>query len=98
MMTTLDLPESLVEEVKVQALRQGEELAEAFAGLVRKGLQLSHSPPPKLEPSLVTTSALGFPIIAGGHPASASEELTPRRVAELLLSQEVFRHDEAARH
>jgi hypothetical protein len=98
MKTTLDLPESLVEEVRVRARREGQEVGETFVGLVKKGLEVTGSNPPELEPAVVTTSALGFPLIAGGHLAKPAEELTPQRVANLLLAQEVLWHDEAARH
>jgi hypothetical protein len=98
MKTTLELPESLVEEVRVRASREGQELEETLVGLVKKGLEVTGLPSPRLEPSVVTRSSLGFPLIAGGRPAKASEELTPKRVADLLLAQEVTWHDEAARH
>jgi hypothetical protein len=98
MKTTLDLPEPLFEEVRRRASRDGEELGETLIGLVKKGLEITVADPLKLEPAVVTTSALGFPLIAGGRPAKASDELTPERVAEILLNHEVVWHNEAARH
>jgi toxin-antitoxin system PIN domain toxin len=64
MKTTLDLPEPLVEEVRRRAHRDGRELGETLIGLVKKGLEVTSSNPPTLEPAVVTTSALGFPLIA----------------------------------
>lgn len=92
MKTTLDLPEPLVEEVRRRASRDGCEIGETFIGLVKKGLEATRSNPPRLDPAVVTTSALGFPLIMGGHPARPSEELTPERVAELLGDQEAAWH------
>lgn len=44
MKTTLDLPNDLVHEVKLRALHEGQELKDAVADLLRKGLASSPTP------------------------------------------------------
>jgi hypothetical protein len=39
----------------------------------------------------------GLPLIQCRHPAAPNERLTPARVADILLAQEVSRQDEAGR-
>ncbi len=38
MKTTLDLPDALVKQVKLRAVREGQKLKDAVADLLRKGL------------------------------------------------------------
>ena len=44
MRTTLDLPEDLVREIELRALQTGKKLPQAFADLLRSGLQSEASP------------------------------------------------------
>jgi hypothetical protein len=41
MKTTLELPDDLVKEIKLLAVREGKKLKEAVAGLLRQGLEVS---------------------------------------------------------
>ena len=96
MKTTLDLPDALVKQVKLRAVREGRKLKDAVADLLRKGLAASSEKPAAPVRSVVKTHPKsGLPYIECPHAASAEEEMTPDRVAELLLQQEVAWHHEA---
>jgi len=98
MKTTLELPNDLVKEIKLRALHSGVKFKEAVAELLRKGLEaesqvMSDSPRAKI----VRNRQTGLPMIECPHPASPLEELTPARVAEILIDQEAAWHNEASR-
>jgi hypothetical protein len=98
MKTTVDLPDALVREIKLRAVHEGRKLKEAMADLLRKGLN-SESPSAS-QPNglvLVRNERTGLPLVKCKHPAPNSMELTPDRVAEILLEQEVSWHHEAGR-
>lgn len=87
MKTTLDLPETLVKQVKLRALREGKKLKDAVADLLRKGLAAEG---PALKPPVIKRDKLtGLPVIQCKHPAPPGQELTPERIAEILHEQEV---------
>jgi plasmid stability protein len=79
--TTLDLPDDLVREVKIRAVRENRKLKDAVADLLRLGL--SHR-------KLVQSSRrrVALPLVACVHPARPGEEMTPERVARVLLQEE----------
>lgn len=87
MKTTLELPDMLVKQVKLRALRDGRKLKDTVADLLRKGLDA--------EAGTVAATTLikrdkktGLPRIECRHAATPAEEMTPERVAELLIEQE----------
>jgi len=85
MKTTLELPDELMREVKMRAVEEDQKLRDMVAELLRIGLA---------NRSLgAETSRVGsiFPIFSGGHPALPENEMTPDRVAEILLEDEVDR-------
>jgi plasmid stability protein len=90
MKTTLDLPDDLVKKVKLRALRDGRKLKDAMADLLRKGLTAdANSQAGADRPTITTDKKTGLPLIECRRAASPAEELTPERVAEILLAQEV---------
>ena len=98
MKTTLDLPDSLVKQVKLRALIDGRKFKDVVADLLRKGLatvenQESDAP----APAVTRDKQTGLPLIECHHAASPEEELTPERVADILLAQEVGWNHDAAR-
>jgi hypothetical protein len=101
MKTTVDLPDALVMQVKLRALHQGQKLKDAVADLLRKGLDSAPSsavPEPDMEsPTLINDSETSLPLIVCKHAALADEELTPERVADILLGQEAEWHHAASR-
>ena len=96
MKTILDLPEALIREIKRRAAYKRQKLKDAVADLLRKGLAASaEAPEPLARPVVKTHPKTGLPYIECQHGASAAEEMTPERVADLLLQQEVTWHHEA---
>jgi hypothetical protein len=83
MKTTLDLPNDLVREMKLRAVHEGKKLKEFASEVIRRGLSQQSVPPVR---SLVRPS---LPLIRCPHPAAKGKDLTPERVAEILLSQEL---------
>jgi hypothetical protein len=98
MKTTLDLPDALVKQVKLRAVREGRKLKDAVADLLRKGLSVAmNTPSDGLEPLVTTDKKTGLPLIECKRAASLPDELTPDRVAEILLDQESEWHHAAGR-
>ena len=98
MKTTLELPDDLVKRVKLRELREGRKLKDAIADLLQKGLAADMNTEPEPKRAVITTDKkTGLPVIRGGRPAPPGEELTPERVAEILLAQEVEWHLDAGR-
>jgi plasmid stability protein len=90
MKTTLDLPDDLVKRVKLRALKDGRKLKDAVADLLRKGLTADmDSQPDAARPVITTDKKTGLPLIECPRAPTPAEELTPDRVAEILLAQEV---------
>ena len=91
MKTTLDLPGDLIREVKLKAVREGQKLKDAVAELLRIGLATNSSKSskgaqrPRRKP----------PVIRCRHAAAPSAEMTPQRVADVLLQQEAQWHAKA---
>ncbi len=86
--TTLELPSSLVREIKLRALNDGRKLKDTMADLLKKGLR-SGQPTTHSRPSRVK-----LPLVKCRHSA----ELTPVQVATILLQQETEWYHEAAGH
>ena len=98
MKTTLDLPDALVKEVKLHAVRGGRKLKDAVADLLRKGLDAALDEEADSSAAVVTKDRkTGLPLIQCKRSASPQEELTPERVADILLAQEVGWQNEAGR-
>jgi hypothetical protein len=86
MKTTLNLPDDLMRAVKHQAVEENRKLTETIADLLRIGLAQKTAEPP------VIRNRVKLPLVRGGHPARPGEELTPERIKEILLEQEVEWH------
>lgn len=83
MKTTIDLPDDLMRRVKVKAAQEDRKLKDLVAELLEMGLE---------RPSGQVTlpgHRVELPLIRGGHPAAPGEEMTPERVAALLLEMDV---------
>jgi plasmid stability protein len=98
MKTTLDLPDALVKQVKLRAQRDGRKLKDAVADLLRKGLAVTPEAESDVEaPEITKDRKTGLPLIKCKQAASPQEELTPERVADILLAQEAGWHHAAGR-
>jgi hypothetical protein len=93
MKITLDLPEALVKRLKLRALQNGRKLKDTVAALLRKGLAVAAA----TEPLVTRDKKTGLPLLECKHAASPHEELTPARVANILLAQEVEWHHAVGR-
>ena len=80
--TTVDLPDDLMREVKIRAVRENRKLKEAIADLLRRGLS-QQKPDRNAVRHRVT-----LPIVECSHEARPGEEMTPERVAGILLEEE----------
>lgn len=98
MKTTVDLPDALVKQVKVRAVRAGRKLKDEVADLLRKGLAVDADSESAGEgPAITRDRKTGLPLIECKHAASPDEEMTPERVAAILLTQEAEWHHAAGR-
>jgi len=87
MKTTLDLPLTLVKQVKLLALGDGRKFNDYFADLLRKGLEAEGVTTTK-STDLKRDKKTGLLRIECKHAARPGMEMTPERVASLLLDQE----------
>ncbi len=82
MKTTLDLPDDLMKEVKIRAVKGNRKLKDEIANLLRRGLSLT-----SVQPSAVR-HRVRLPLVECSHEAEPGEEITPERVAALLLGED----------
>lgn len=98
MKMTLDLPDSLVKQVRFCAVRRGRKLKEAVAELLRMGLAAANNAGPGVKAAVISLDKqTGLPLILCRHSAAPAEEMTPERVAEVLLAQDEEWHHAASR-
>jgi plasmid stability protein len=84
MKTTLDLPDELMREIKVRAAREDRKLKDLVTELLRKGLAAQEEPARQAH-------RVKFPLIQSSHKAAPGEELTPDRIHEILMQEEIER-------
>ncbi len=81
MKTTIDLPDELMRSIKVRAAREDRKLKDLIPELLRKGLATERDD--------VLRHRVKLPLIHTAHEAAPGDELTPERVAQILIDQEV---------
>jgi hypothetical protein len=89
MKTTLDLPERLVREMKIRAATEGRKLRDVAADIIEKGLAAPVAATENKE------HRVKLPFFEGTS-SPKSEELTPDKIHEILLNQEIEWHHEVA--
>ncbi len=82
MKTTLDLPDELMREVKIRAVNENRKLKDAIADLLRSGLS------EQAAPRATVRHRAKLPLVQCAHDARPDEEMTPQRVARVLLEEE----------
>jgi plasmid stability protein len=83
MKTTLELPDDLMRAVKIRAVEENRKLKDTMADLLRRGLAQKGG-----VPAAAVGGRLKLPLIECAHEARPDEEMTPERVAEVLLEEE----------
>jgi len=79
MKTTVDLPDELVRAVKLRAVHEGRRVKDVMADVIRKGLG---------QRPAATGRLVRLPLVQCAHDARPAEEMTPERVAAVLLDEE----------
>ena len=95
MKTTVDLPANLIKQVKLRAVKEGRKLKDAVADLLRKGLAAGESGPKAVAPVVSLDKQTGLPVIQCRRTPPPNEQVTPERIAEILVDQETERQHAA---
>jgi hypothetical protein len=82
MKTTLDLPDNLMREIKIQAAKENRKLKDVIADLLRRGLSRKTLKRPAVR------YRVKLPLVRCAHEASSDEEMTPERVASILMAED----------
>ena len=82
MKTTLDLPDDLMRAIKIRAVKGNRKLKDEVAYLLRRGLARGPKPRP------ADRGRVRLPLVRCAHAAKPGEEMTPERVAKVLLDEE----------
>jgi hypothetical protein len=82
MKTTLNLPDDLMRAVKLRAVEENRTLTDIITDLLRRGLAQESAEPTTIR------NRVTLPLVKGAHRARPDEEMTPERVAHVLLDQE----------
>jgi plasmid stability protein len=89
MKTTVELPDSLVKQIKLRAVREGRKLKDAVAELLSRGLAADAGTQRRTAAATIRDNPkTGLPVIQCAHPAKVGSEITPDRAADILLNQE----------
>ena len=91
MKMTLELPDDLVREMKLRAVREGRKLKDVAEEVFRQALA------PVPGPARVRLRKVELPLIKCRRRARPNEALTPERVADILIQQEIPGTDVSAR-
>ncbi len=83
MKTTVDLPAELVRAIKIRAIEENRKLKEMIAELLRRGLAGGAS----VEQGAVRRRVT-LPLVHTAHQAKPDEEMTPERVAAVLVDED----------
>lgn len=82
MKTTVDLPDNLLQQIKLRAVRSGQKLKETIADLLRKGLAASSQSPTRMaRPVIKEQPQTGLPYIECPTNATARRMTAAELVA-----------------
>jgi plasmid stability protein len=91
MKMTLELPDDLVLAVKIRAVQDNKKLKDTIADLLRRGLNQERGAPAAVR------RRLSLPLVECTHEARPGEEMTPERIADVLLEEEAGSRRDALR-
>lgn len=91
MKTTLELPYELMKAIKLRAVEENRTLTDLITELLRRGMDEDSARIPTIR------NRVTLPLVHVPHAASPDEDLTPERVAEILLAQEIAAHNDPLR-
>jgi len=98
MKTNVELPETLVRELQCRADHKGQDLAEAVTELLWMGLATWPIDADLAQrPTIKSHAITGLPYIECSRWASPETEITPERMADVLIQQDAAWHHEASR-
>ncbi|HEX6511347.1 MAG TPA: antitoxin [Chloroflexota bacterium] len=83
MKTTLELPDELMRALKIRAASDNRRLKDVVTEVIKRGLTESRPPTDS------GSRRVALPLVECAHAARPGEEMTPERVAETLLEQEL---------
>jgi hypothetical protein len=89
MKTTIELPDALMKQVKLRAVREGRKLKDTVAELLRRGLTMPATEEKLVRPRIGKSKLTGLPVVYCGHPPADPDDFSPERIADILLQQEV---------
>ncbi|MPZ52089.1 MAG: antitoxin [Acidimicrobiia bacterium] len=82
MKTTLELPDELMREIKIRAVNENRRIKDVVADALRRGLAQGGAAPARIE------QRVRLPLVECAHQARSDDEMTPERVAAILLTEE----------
>jgi hypothetical protein len=99
MKTTVDLPDNLLRQIKLRAVKNGQKLKDIFVELLRKGLTAPAAPHEHPKRALIKTHPVtGFPFVECPTDAPARHMTTAQLVAleyQTLLEEDLERLGDA---
>jgi plasmid stability protein len=91
MKTTLDLPDDLMRAIKIRAAEENRRLKDLIAELLRQSLAAPPAAPRGAR------KRVRLPLVRCAHRARPEDEMSPERVAKVLLEGEVDRDRQPVR-
>lgn len=84
--TTLNLPDDLMRAVKMRAVEENRTLQDTIAELLRRGLGQ------RSQATSAVRKRVRLPLVHCVHEARPDDEMTPERIADVLLEDDVEAH------
>ena len=97
MKATIDLLGALVREIERRALQAGRMLEDVVADLLRQGSSAPAGSACRDPGSVLARGEqTGLPVVACRHAVRPGEDLTPERIAQILIDQAAERRNDLA--
>jgi plasmid stability protein len=91
MKTTLELPSELMKAIKLRAVDEHRTMTDLITELLQQGMAEK-----SVEPGVIR-NRVKLPLVEVAHAAQPGEEMTPERVSDILLAQEVDAFNDSMR-